>query len=161
MIYERNSEIHNVWDGMTSDSTQYPLTTGNAFLDPFSDECRFQYTMSINESLEDSLRHLQLIAPYDIEDYTHVMTYLRENKDIYLSLIDAIKAAADFFPHAHLVLSLHSDLECDDEYLLLNVGMEIYPEDLFDKFDALDERYMESLSKVESGWLTVMTHLIC
>lgn len=158
--YAQNPELRDVWSEMSENTIYEPLTTGNRYLDLFSDPIRFDEHLPKNVAIEISLHQLKLAFPFEIDGCESVINYICDNNSVYLALIYAITGAAEIFPQSRRILSLYQDPEIDDEYLLLNIGLNSYPEDLFDKIDLLYPKYSSYMDDIKSGWLTVTTLLL-
>jgi len=158
--YAQNPELQDVWSEMSENPFNEPLTTGNRYLDLFSDSVRFDENLPKNVAIEKSLHDLKLAFPFEIDGCESVINYICDNNSLYIALMNAIVAASEIFPQSIRVLSLYKDPEIDDEYLLLNIGLNTYPEDLFDKMDLLYPKYSSYMDDIKSGWLTVTTLLL-
>lgn len=153
-----NDMLKNLWD-IERDYTGYgKLSLSPKFLNYFSDEIRFQLTesLSLNAAIDLSLKKLMCSSPYEFKEESKVLDYIHTNKDIYLAVLDSITASADMFPGSKRVLSLYKDAEADDEFLVLSIGFETYPLNLFESMQSLKQKFLPNLEKSASGWISVI-----
>lgn len=153
-----NQELKDNWNAKRWDDTYENISLTPKYLNYFSDEVRFPFTynLSQNAAIDESLKKLKYFSPYEFKDEAKVLEYIHENDNLYLAVLESIAAAAEIFPDSKRVLSLYCDTESDDKFLILSIGYKTYPKNLFASLKSLKQKYLHSLEKAASGWISVV-----